>query len=123
MGKIHVENNKRIAQELGITFEMVQYMRPRLLGTYKGDVAKLIESIKKHKQNALETNPRAQAALEKNKKLAAKPSDPHKELHEKRILHHTGALAGLNRNIPLYDSLVIYLENITPEQKAILLKI
>jgi len=123
MGKKHIEQNKLIASKLGITYEMVEYMRPRLLGkSYEGDIPKLIESIKKHKQNAEETNPRAQKALEKNEKLAARPNDPHFEIHQRRIKHHTSSIAGLRRNIPLYDSMLAFLENLTPEQKEVLLK-
>ena len=124
MGKKHIEQNKTIAEQLGISYEMVEYIRPRLLGaSYKENIPQLIESIKKHKQNAQETNPRAKAALEKNQRLLARPNDPHKEIHEKRIKHHTEALSGLMRNIPLYDSMITFLENISPQQKEVLLKV
>jgi hypothetical protein len=117
--KIRPENIT-IAKELGITPEMVAYIRPRLANAYyNGDIKKLRESIANH----LKMNMDMQAIYEKALKRREKQvrSDlPNAAEHMKKANNLRFSLKSSFERRPFYQSMMKFLATITPEQLQIL---
>lgn len=114
------QENIDIAEKLNITPKMVQYMRPRLLSAvYNNDTAKLMASVQKHLDNAKKQGALMPKSIER-RMVNAQRFPQHKDSHTRKAEATKFALQQLTTTVPMYESMVAFLQTITPEQLQIL---
>ena len=114
--------NAEIASKLGITLEVVKYIRPRLLNkVYNGDCKLLHDNTLKHIQGSKIAEANGLKAVEKlNAKIAKFPMAGSR--YTKKI--EAIKFADERRKtvtIPLYEAVVKFLATITDEQKKLIM--
>lgn len=104
--------NAVVAERLGISAKAVQYIRPRLLSDYyAGDIADLLQSVKRHLDNCNQS-------IVLFTSLLASTKPKHVKNQEKYLANQVQTKS----NRELYQEIIFFLESLTEEQRVLLME-